>query len=426
MTRILLTTLLLLQITGPIEADAKEAGTTSREVEGLRVWTNKEGRNIEASLVRFFFEKEDDKRVPKVTLKLKAGKEVTIPAETLSDDNQNELKTWLKTNPFGMGRPQGPYIWPSYYQGSNSPDIEFIRFDESRKAYLYRTRHFDFYIDKDISKSTVSQCVAVFDTIVEALDSLPLQLDAVPRGDRPRFEALLVATKESYYRNGGIPNSGGVFMPSKNLTMIPFSSLGIVQRGNKWVFDGSKRNFEVLLHELTHHSTSHWRGMPPWFEEGLADYMSVMPYRSGRILFTNPGNAVALSIRDYKKTRLEPYIFPKNTYQMLDTKTLFNLDRRTWNGGMGDPLVSSRNYSSSMALMYYFMHEDGDRDGSHLIQWMHAWRAAAATRQFDQYDALVEEHLLRGRSHEELEEDIRSAMTKKGVRINFSGHRTLR
>ena len=407
----------------PLWAAPEQENKTPSVVQGFRPWTNKEGNQMEASLVRVFNKKEEEQRILQVTFKLKGGKEVTIPVSTLSDTSQEEIKTWLQKHPFGVGRPEGPYMWPSYYQGANSPKVNFVRFDEKRKAYFYRTAHFDFYIDQDISKNTVSQCVAVFDTIVEALDSLPMQLDAIPRGDRPRFEALLVSTKEEYYRNGGMPNSGGVFMPGKNLTMIPFSSLGIVKRGNKWVFDGSKRDFEVLLHELTHHSTSHWRGMPPWFEEGLAEYMSVMPYRSGRILFTNPGNAVALSIRHFKKTTLEGLIYPKNTFQMLHPKALFDLDRRTWNGGMRDPLVSSRNYSCSMALMYYFMHEDGDGDGGHLIQWMHAWRAAVVTGNAEKYQELVKKHLYRDRSEEELEEDIRSALVKKGVRVDFSGHR---
>ncbi|MFK7852277.1 MAG: hypothetical protein AB8D78_14970 [Akkermansiaceae bacterium] len=392
----------------------------SAEVIGLRDWTNSKNQTLSGSLVRITTEKKDGKEVKMITLKLERGKEVSFEVDRLNAAHKKELLAWLKNNPMGVAPPSPPYFWPSDYSGSNSPKVEYVEFDAKRKAHLYHTAHFDFYVDVKISNSTVSKCVAVFDTIVEAIDALPMAMDTVPKGKRPRYQAILVSSRETYMKMGGIPNSGGFFSPSKNLTVIPFQSLGIVQKGNKWVFDGKRRSFETLLHELTHHATSHWYGMPPWFQEGLAEYMSVMPYQSGRFLFTNPQSAVVSAIRKYKDYVVGDFVLPKGEFQMVNTEQLFATDRRRWNGMMVNRAASARNYTSSMVLACYFMHEDGDGDGAHFIDWMHAWRAAFITKKTGEYDALIKKHLLRDRSFNELEEDIQEKMRKRGLRINFS------
>lgn len=384
------------------------------------MWTNQKNQNITASLVRVFQEKKGDKQVVQVTFKLKSGKKVTFPVHLLSEAHQKELQGWIRKNPTGIAAPVPPYSWPSQYNGNNTPKVKYIKFDQKRKAHLYRTAHFDFYVEEKISNATVSKCVAVFDTIVEAIDALPMEMDTIPKGKRPRFQAILVSSREKYMQMGGIPNSGGFFSPGRNLTVIPFSSLGIVKKGNNWVFDGKRRTFETLLHELTHHATHHWYGMPPWFEEGLAEYMSVMPYQSGRFLFTNPGSAISSSVRKYKKTVAAYQIYPKGVFKMRHPKQLFLTNRGQWNGSMSNSALSLRNYTSSMILAYFFMHEDGDGDGHHFIQWMHDWRSAVFSRRTNQYEALIEKHLLRGRSYEELEKEIQDAMRRKGLRLDFS------
>lgn len=422
----LLIHLLLIVITYPLTTpilSAKSPPETSASAEGLRKWTNTKNQDITASLARITRLKSDKKnsefRVD-VTFKLKTGEKITFNAELLSKPHQNELKNWLKNNPTGIAKPSAPYSWPSKHNGSNTPKVEYVKFDDKRNAHLFQTTHFDFYSDEKLSDATISKCVAVFDSIVEAIDTFPMEMNTIPSEDKPRYQAILVSTQEKYMKMGGIVNSAGFFSPSRNLTVIPLRSLGIVKKGNNWVFDGKKRSFKTLIHELTHHSTSHWWGMPPWFEEGLADYMEAMPYQSGRFLFTNPGAAVSGSIREYKNTTVESRILPKGVYQMRHAEILFTMSRKQWNATMADPVTATRNYSSSMILMYFFMHEDGKGDGHHLIQWMHGYRAAILSRRNDDLNALFKKHILRDRTYEELEQEIQDAMSKKGTRLEFS------
>ncbi|WP_018970236.1 hypothetical protein [Rubritalea marina] len=373
------------------------------EVLGLRAWTNQKGQSLQASFVKIRTEQKDGKNTAMVTFKKARGREVTFEAKLLSDEHQLELAEWLDNNPHGTAPPTPPYSWPSQYRGKNTPKAEYIKYDDNYKAHLYRTKHFDFFVDAKISDATVSKCVAVFDSIVEAINSLPLAMDTIPHGDKPRFEAILVSTHKKYKDMGGQPNSAGFFSPRRNLTVIPFRSLGIVKKNNNWVFDGKNRDFSVLIHELTHHATSHWIGMPPWFHEGFAEYMSQMPYRSGTFLFTNPGRAVANKV---KKANFRPPNY------------VLNLSYPEWNRSL-----RYHHYASSMLLVYYFMHVDGSGNGEHFIQWMHAWRSAFLAKRNDEYADLLEEHLLRGRSIDELGKEISAAMMKKGSKIGYSSSR---
>ncbi|MGA0846712.1 MAG: hypothetical protein ACO3RV_09240, partial [Luteolibacter sp.] len=64
--------------------------------------------------------------------------------------------------------------------------------------------------------------------------------------------------------------------------------------------------------------------------------------------------------------------------------------------------------------------EDGDGDGHHLIQWLHKHRAAVASKRHADIDAVFKTHILRDRSYQQLENEIKTAMGKKGLRLEFA------
>jgi len=380
-------------------------------VTDMRKWTDKKGRAIEAKLLKV--------NKQEIFLKRKNGLKINFKLDLLSEKDVQLLRQWLSQNPTGVAPPSPPFHWPHNFNGGSSSSVEYVKFDKARGAHLYKTKYFDFYIEKKMTNSTVSKCVAVFDCIVGALDSLPMGLDTEPGGNRPRYQAILVATKQKYMEMGGIPNSAGFFAPSKNLTVIPFESMGIVKKGNNFAFDGKGRDFSTLIHEVVHHSTSHWRGMPAWYQEGLADYLSAMPYRSGGFSFSGAGASIAKQLRKYKGTTVENQIMPKGVYRMLSPSKLFKLNRREWNANMSNRLLASRQYNSSMLLAYYYMHCDDRGDGRHFIEWMHAQRALG-TKTGDAHNmGLVNKHLIRDRSTADLQKDIIEKLSKNGIKVQF-------
>lgn len=385
---------------------------SAENLKEIRNWKNNKGKVIKAKLIRL---KKD-----KVTLQTTNGREATIKISVLSQDDQKLLQAWAQKNKNSDNAvreiPSGPFRWKSKFSGDATPDVEYVKYDEKRKAHLYKTKHFDFYIEEKMTNSTVSKCVAVFDNIVDALDEFPIKLNTIPDGSRPRYETILCSSQRRYAELGGPPNSGGFFAPSKNLTVIPFSSMGIVKKGKNFVFDGKNRTFDTLVHELVHHSTSHWRAQPTWIVEGMADYMAAMPYRSGSFNFSNPGGYIASKIRKYSHTP----IAPKGVLQAVKPMRMLTVSRREWNATLfASQLEGGRYYASSMVYFYYFARVDDRGDGKQLIQYMHTLEnARKAGKKIDQ-KAMIEKFLLRGRSEQELEAEMKESLKSKGLKINF-------
>ncbi|MFP6898748.1 MAG: hypothetical protein VCA38_19300 [Roseibacillus sp.] len=376
-----------------------------------RVWTSSEGKSLRATLLRA--------TPTSVSLKVaKTGKRVDIPLERLSEADRVGITAWLKSNPGGLVPPRPPFDWPDRFNGEQQPAVKYVTFDEKREVHIFSAKHFNLLCNTKLSASTVSKCAAVFDSIVGALDSLPLGLNPIPREGEKRYDALLLSSRSLYQQQGGPANSAGVYIPRRNLTMMPYSSLGIVKKGSNWVFDGSRREFGVLIHELTHQTLiNRWGFLPVWFHEGIAEYMQAMPYRSGQFLFTNPGAGVSKHIRDGVGKLWKE--FP-----CVHLESLLTIDLRTWNQINGtDRTRSWRNYASAELAIWYFMHVDGSGDGAHFIAWIHEMKTSSRSHKKNWIARKVEltrKHLLRDRSWEELEEEFRKALQGKGLRVIFA------
>ena len=136
-----------------------------------RVWRSADGKKLHGTLLR-----ASDKGIHlKVT---RGGKKVNIPLTRLSDDEQASVLAWLKTNPDGIAPPRPPFDWPDRFSGEQQPKITYLSYDEKAKAHVFRAKHYDLYSDEKLSEATVSKCAAVFDSVVGALDSLPLGLQS--------------------------------------------------------------------------------------------------------------------------------------------------------------------------------------------------------------------------------------------------------
>ncbi|MBJ06323.1 MAG: hypothetical protein CMO40_04280 [Verrucomicrobiaceae bacterium] len=376
-----------------------------------RSWVSKEGKSLKATLTRV--------TASGIRLRVaRSGKVIEVPLERLSIADRQATMAWLRENPDGLVPPRPPFRWPDRYQGEQQPKVTYERYDRQQRAHLFSARYYTLLSDNKLSESTVSKCAAVFNAVVGALDSLPLALAPVPLEAENRYQAFLFSSRAEYQRRGGPPNSAGVYIPSRNLTMMPYASLGIVKKGTNWVFDGTRRDFGVLIHELTHQALlRRWAFLPVWFHEGIAEYMQAMPYRSGQFLFTNPGAAVSKHIRDGIGRLYEE--FPCTRLESLLT-----LELRMWNQiNSVDPRRSLRNYASAEIAVCYFMHADGAGDGSHFISWIHDLKRAARSAGNNwpaRKRALTEKHLLRGRSWSEVEGEIRKFLRQKGLRVVFS------
>jgi hypothetical protein len=101
-----------------------------------------------------------------------------------------------------------------------------------------------------------------------------------------------------------------------------------------------------LIHEVTHQVMHEWLPvMPLWLGEGLAEYLSAVPYQNGRFEFKN-------SVAGLKESLLEDYrISEGREVTIYRPHELVDLSNAGWSG-------VSMDYLSAMMLTYYFVHLD--------------------------------------------------------------------
>lgn len=386
------------------------------DVAEKREWTSSTGQKVKAQLLKF-----SGKRI---WLKTGNGKIVDLPIEKISAGDIKRVKSWKTKNSSGLNVPDGPFEWPLLYRGRDRFNVKYVRFDKDKKYHLYETEYFDFYVEEKLNHSTIWKCMALFYHVAGVLDSLPIYLESIPREGEKKYEIFLVASKAKYRAMGGPPNSGGFYDPKRNITVIPFMSLGIIKDGKKWTFDAKGKSYSTLIHELTHHLTcKKWKGQPCWLEEGMADFIATMPYRASEFRFHQPGLYIQ---EDFKKsfeyTKIKNVLIPNGVYQAISVEYMLSVPRSRWNMLLArDQISGMRQYHTSMIMFYYFAFLDGEGDGANLVKFMHAQRKAFMERKIPHpYNkALLEKYLLRGRSFKELEKEMVKELAANKLKVVF-------
>ena len=194
--------------------------------------------------------------------------------------------------------------------------------------------------------------------------------------------------------------------------MVPLTSLGVRPVGSGYMRDRDKSD-GTLIHEITHQLTPrnyYFAGARGWFSEGIAEYTTATPYRSGRFkVKTNFDDIVEYATAYGKKgTRGralgEEIRAPSLKEYMLMSYSDFTSSRANFNYGFG------------LILTTYFLHMDGEGDAARMKGFLKELRKMKWN---DPPDAALEK-LLDGRTFDELEEDVAKAWRRKGVKIHFA------
>ncbi|MDR3403555.1 MAG: hypothetical protein P4L99_13740 [Chthoniobacter sp.] len=266
---------------------------------------------------------------------------------------------------------------------------------------VYRSKHFEFTTPVKLGVNSMTQICRTFESTYELVSKLPWGITPWPEDGRI-FHAELFATREDYLRTGAPQWSAGIYLPRQGVFRIPFEEVGVVSRGKDY-FLGGPINNEVITHEVTHqmmHEYLHY--MPIWLAEGLAEYTAHLPYDSGRY-------NVAGAVEGFKKMRRE-FGTVKKRGVTVGTRTLPH-----WVGpGLWDfttsiltprPITSvtmdppgttpvpggragretsaagsvpaeimdlSNRYFSAHAMVFYFMHFDGDGKATRMKKYFDA------------------------------------------------------
>ncbi|GAA5496971.1 hypothetical protein Rhal01_03159 [Rubritalea halochordaticola] len=382
-----------------------------------RTWTDTKGRKLEAELV--------NKSGNEVTLKRESdGKEFTVKVEIFSAEDREFVTEWepksleekedVTPAPKRVnGRKALDDVsekhfsgeWPRLISADVSMEIEEDRGNENE--YIYRSENYEFISNAKLSAVPVKRFAMLFEATKSYVQALPLGNSKAHRDTGDRYKVYLFETKSQYVRAGGPAQSAGVFMPSKGVIMVPFESLGLVGGAGSYRMDYERTN-KTLPHEITHQITNavyYAPGARGWYTEGLAEYVAVTPYRSGKFSCNNVERAVEEFVTGYsRKDNRGRALGEEINAPDLEKYMNMSYGEFTANGNF--------NYGLAALIVTYFCHYDGEGDGENLKNFLRALAKGESGKE-------AQKKLLAGRTFDELEKDIAKQWSRHGVKINF-------
>lgn len=389
--------------------------------DAFRVWKSTDGKSVEAAFLGL--------EGTSVKIKGRSGAVFSVPLERLSADDQ----AWAKAQNASPAAPTGAAsasespaaetTWPKSVSITDKPEITVVKEDEKEKKFVYRSPHYEFECDSKLGANVVREFGRMFEATYLLNCKLPLDLKPKPEPLREFFLAKLYTNQEDYLKEGGLAGSAGVYQRGQKALSVPLKSLGVKMVGSRVSIDQADDDANsTLIHEITHQMMNHWLAkLPVWFIEGSADYTTLPEYfPTGRFAWTGV------------RKRLETYARQKNRYEdgpfkMLDLQELMELKGGVWAAALtlkvkapnvvgGEANQSTQNYGSAALLTYFFYHHDDKGDAAHVIAWLR--ELETAPRGFDA-KALIEKHLLRGRTYAQLAAEVKKGLNKAGIDVEF-------
>lgn len=297
--------------------------------------------------------------------------------------------------------------WPTTVKTS-SKDFEVNVLEEDKKTnrYIYESQHFSFQCDVKLTTNLVRKFAWYFESTHKYIETIPLSLARTQ--ETKKHKILLFEHKKDYYKNGGLPNSGGVFFPNKDLIMVPLSSLGVKKVGSRYTVDYDKSN-KTLSHEIVHSLTDFAYFSPgsrSWFTEGLAEYIGNTPYRSGLYIANIADNAVKDYVTAYGRDNTGGRAIG-NEIKVGSLRDFFLMPTNQFWAN------ANRNYGIAALLVTYFCDLRRNEELTNLQNFL------KALKEGKKGEAAIEA-LLNGRSYKELEKDISKIWRTRRVYLDFS------
>lgn len=394
--------------------------TGSSFAEEQRTWTNTQGVKIQGTL--------KEKSADSATLTLENGKTAKVKIAQLSKADIDYIKAWTPdaeesaepTPPAPKSAGKKPATVENEISADNFADpwpkstsvpveIPATTISEKDGEYIYETEHFRFESTGKLSLTVIRKLSCIFEATFEANTQLPLNFHCRKIKENPqghKFVAKLYERDNQFLKICPLENVNGVFIyPDVH---VPFSSLGLKLMGSAYALDKGGDS-KTLIHEITHQMSINreTRAFPTWFTEGIAEYVGLTPYSSGKFNFGQTKRYMITAVLEYGKRNsggralgkditippLQNYLVMPHSEFMLDAQV---------------------NYGFSALLAYYFFHIDGNKDGARIKEF-------AKSLQKDSNINLALEKLLDGRSWDELEKDVQKGMKQFTANVSFTG-----
>ncbi|MEM1441970.1 MAG: hypothetical protein AAGF67_06480 [Verrucomicrobiota bacterium] len=356
----------------------------------IRTWTSGDGRQLQASLVHL--------GKGSVTLKLGNGREAEIPLSRLSAPDQKYLATLRNA---GVGFSPDPLP-----EETRAPD----QIEVSGGPEVYLTPHFSFETEEPVSKAFISEAARIYEGTFEALNAIPHGLTFAPPEGSTHFKGSFMSDQQfsriASARMPSLPGQRvvGLYLGDEQRLLVPYSSLGAKRLGSRLTLR-KRSDTTTLVHEIVHQVMHQYLPLiPTWFAEGMAEYVSALPYQNGRFEFRNAERGLKERLAgefriESRKVdgviRPSSFLAVSNSGPPEESVTVSSSDVGTRNisrpvfGNLPTPSQSSSGggpkrwtgtvaeYRDALLLVYFFMHLDrSGEDGMPIGEFLHATNLA--------------------------------------------------
>ncbi len=341
----------------------------AQDVSGVRVWTNNVGEETKATLVTF-----DDE---KVTVDRKDGTNLaTMAIANLSFEDQAFLAGVKAFRTSGAsGKP-----WP---EQTFAPVVDVVALAEDRR---YQSKHFDMLSEHEVSAEFLAAAVNVLEGTLTAVKALPFDIRPIPQTGVDHFVTVFNAPDDlkariaNRYRIHPEEPHHGAYLAQQGVLLASYAAFGGVAGGNQVVLDPSlEPDASTLIHELSHQFMDRMlRTFPHWFNEGLAEYLALIPTSGGNFRFNEAEAGLKVALKNRYHTEAPEMIHPRD---------IFTMDNPTpWD-------TSLDGYRSSMLLIYYLIHLENGTKGESVAKMIRTMRAIddRASSLVAEYNAALED-----------------------------------
>ncbi|MEM1441762.1 MAG: hypothetical protein AAGF67_05435 [Verrucomicrobiota bacterium] len=392
-----------------------EARATTGPVENLRetprAWTFADGSQLDAVILAA------DARNAQIRV-LKTQGVAQVKLDVFAETDRAMIDGWVASHApksiAGFPIPLKNHEWPRLWKGEKEIEVERIG-DTNR----WRSEHFEITNESGINEESLYAIVRVCESVDGALRALPLPLPV--NWGRPTEEKRQIIIQRSDAVAEEMNFAGYWDALTGNVHIL---SDHLVEPDTQWVvfeFDKPEKvqKYDVIVHEVTHQSTAAlvYLGVPAWLPEGLAEYLSATQYAPAAYQFTN----THVTLRHHiNKSTVGDRIVKDRRLNLVHLEKLMNRSHDEWNEiNSRDPAAGELQYNLSLLLMDYFIHRD-HKDGHHFRRYIESILSGVSETE------ARENHLLRGRSYAEIEEEMVELWKPLGFTVQFQNRGMIR
>ena len=374
-----------------------------------RRWTFKDGSELDAVLVAA------DVKTAQLRVPQGVGQ---VEIKLLAEKDREEIQSWVQSEGIngvaGLPIRLKTHRWPQDWR--ESPDVALEQISDSNR---WRSKHFEITNTAGIKREALESITLICESVDGALSALPLPLPINWGRDPGELRKIVI---KDHAEEGDMENRAGYWDGRTGIVHI--FTAGLIEPDLQLVvFEFNKpekvQKYDVIVHEVTHQSMAAlmYLGVPAWVPEGIAEYMAATQFAPAFYQFTN----THVSIRHHiHKQLLGDRIVKERKMHFTHLDQLMSRDILEWNrfGDIGDD-TGFLQYHESLILIDYFFHRDHP-DGVHFRRYLESVLSGVPEPEARKI------HLLRGRSYQQIEQEITSLWKPLGFTIQFQGKSEIR